>query len=104
MTVPVQVMKSGMSIAWTACPFVYSSPSAVKTESVPRVTMNGGSLSRVTRSPLAAPATRPTSSEISTASGPGTPCSALILAPTSMAKIAMAPQERSMPAVRMMRV
>ena len=53
---------------------------AVKIESVPSVTMNGGSFSRVTSRPLTAPAAVPTMMPIRIASGPGMPLSALSLA------------------------
>src|SRR5688572_16564117 len=66
--------------------------------------MNGGSLSRVTRPPLSAPATIATPSPSIRASGPDSPCSLPYDAITIIAKIAAAPTDRSMPAVRMMSV
>ena len=49
--------------------------SEVKMLRVPSVTMNGGSLTRVTSAPLRKPGSAPTTATpTSSASGPGTPC------------------------------
>ena len=72
--------------------------------SVPSVTMNGGSRTLVTSSPLAAPASAPTPRPSRIASGPGTPESKAVLAITIDENTMMAPQDRSMPAVRMISV
>ncbi len=82
----------------------YSRPSAVKMLRVPRVTMNGGSLNRVTSTPLRRPPRVPTAKPASRASQPGQPCSADSFAITIMARMVSAPTDRSMPAVRMMSV
>ena len=75
--------------------------SAKKMFSVPSVTMNGGSRSRVTSMPLSRPQAVPTTKPISSASRPGTPASADSLAITIDDSTMIAPTERSMPAVRM---
>ena len=67
----------------------------------PKVTMNGGRLSRVTKVPLRNPAKTPQAIPISRASTPGTPLLAARLAMTNEDKMAIAPTDRSMPAVRM---
>ena len=66
--------------------------------------MNGGSLTLVTSSPFTAPAPAPTAMPSRSASGPGTPESKAVLAITIEEKTMIAPQDRSMPAVRMIRV
>ncbi len=72
--------------------------------SVPRVTMNGGRLSRVTKMPLRNPAAVPMAMPISRARKPGTPFSAANLAITNMDKIEIAPTARSIPAVNTINV
>ena len=69
--------------------------------SVPRVTMNGGSFTRVTSTPLSVPARAATTMPIASAATPGTPWSDDTLAITIADRMAMAPTDRSMPAVRM---
>ncbi len=76
----------------------------MKIDSVPSVTMKGGSFSRVTSRPLTAPAAVPTTIPIRIATGPGIPLSALSLALSSIARMEIAPTDRSMPAVRMISV
>ena len=71
---------------------------------VPSVTMNGGSLSRVTNAPLMAPATAPARMPSARAKIPGIPFFTAKLAISSDERIAMAPTDRSMPAVRMTNV
>ena len=72
--------------------------------SVPSVTMNGGSRRRVMSKPLSRPALVPKAKPISRAATPGTPKSAESLPMMTEVNTAMAPTERSMPAVRMMSV
>ena len=93
-----------MSLPWIDAPFETSRVRAVKMFSVPRVTMNGGSRSRVTSRPLSPPASVPTSSPRTRASGPGTPKLAALPAITIEVKTMIAPTDRSMPAVRMISV
>ena len=76
--------------------------SAKKMFSVPSVTMNGGSLTRVTSRPLSIPHASPTVKPRSNASKPGTPASAESFAMTIDESTMMAPTDRSIPAVRMM--
>ncbi len=77
---------------------------AVKIDSVPRVTMNGGRLTLVTRMPLRNPAATARAMPISRASSPFMPLSAASVAMIIMARMVIAPTDRSMPAVRMIRV
>ncbi len=63
--------------------------------------MNGGSLSRVTSAPLIAPASSPAATPISRARKPGTPLFAARFAMISEERMAMAPTDKSMPAVKM---
>ena len=72
--------------------------------SVPSVTMNGGRFSRVTSRPLRNPQAVPTAMPMSRARPPGTPLLAARLAITSIARMAVAPTARSMPAVKMIKV
>ena len=102
--VPITFKMPGICARPTLAPPEYSSPIAVKMLSVPRVTMNGGRLSRVTRTPLRNPAAVPTAMPISRARKPGTPFSAASLAITNIDRIEIAPTARSMPAVRMISV
>ena len=76
----------------------------MKMLSVPSVTMNGGSRSRVTSAPLSRPHAVPTPKPMSSASRPGTPWSADSLAITIDESTMIAPTDRSMPAVRMISV
>ena len=71
---------------------------------VPKVTMNGGSRTLVTSRPFAVPARPPTTRPRMIASQPGMPESKAVFAMTMEANTMIAPQDRSMPAVRMMRV
>ena len=104
MLVPVHSSRPGRSAPTIACPLEYSSASAVNTLSVPRVTMNGGRFRRVTSVPFSAPAPRATTRPITRASTAGTPFLAKIVPITRVDRMATAPTDRSMPAVRMMRV
>ncbi len=79
----------------------YSSAMAVKIDSVPSVTMNGGRLTRVTSKPLSSPAPTARATPMRIARNPGTPFSAARVAMTIIARMATAPTDRSMPAVRM---
>ncbi len=72
--------------------------------SVPSVTMNGGSRSRVTSRPLNAPAARPTTSPAASAAGAGRPFWLAVCAITIDVSTMTAPTDRSMPAVRMISV
>ena len=73
--------------------------------SVPSVTMNGGSLIRVTRKPLTAPIAVPQAKPSSSASEPGhAERRWRSLAIRIDENTAIAPTDRSMPAVRMIRV
>ena len=76
----------------------------MNTLSVPSVTMNGGRLRRVTSTPLRKPAPTPTSTPSRRAGTAGTPFSDASFAITIMDRIAIAPTDRSMPAVRMISV
>ena len=66
--------------------------------------MNGGRLSRVTSVPLIAPASSPAATPISRARKPGTPLFAARFAMISEERMAMAPTDKSMPAVKMTKV
>ena len=66
--------------------------------------MNGGSRTLVTSRPLTAPARPPTTRPRMIASQPGTPWSKAVFAMTIEENTMIAPQDRSMPAVRMIRV
>src|SRR5919112_1773690 len=104
MLVPVQLSRAGRRCSWIDWPPEYSSAIAVKTLSVPSVTMNGGRLIRVTRKPLSRPAPSPRSTPMTSAGTAGTPFSAAIVAISMVDRIVIAPTDRSMPAVRMMSV
>ena len=66
--------------------------------SVPSVTMNGGSFSRVTSRPLRSPVARPTTqAEQQARARPGTWFVDAVCAITSPARVVAAPTERSMP-------
>ena len=84
-----------------ALPDTYRS-SAKKMLRVPRVTMNGGIRKRVMSQPLRRPHPVPNTKPRRRATGPGNPSVALTLAMMIDAKTAMAPTDRSTPAVRMM--
>ena len=75
-----------------------------KIDNVARVTMNGGSLIRVTSKPLIAPIAVPRIRPMMIARTPGTPSFAAMFAMRMDVNTVMAPAERSMPAVRMTRV
>ena len=83
---------------------------AIKTLSVPKVTIKGGSLNLVTRYPLNAPAKVPTNKPRTKAQNPGIPSSGLSQAPPKLfamtidTKIAIAPQDKSIPAVKIIKV
>ena len=104
MVFPVQFSRSGRSLACRLLPPEYSRPSAVKMLSVPRVAMNGGNFNRVIRAPLSHPHRVPTAKPMISARTAGTPLLAAMLAITSIARIVIAPTERSIPAVRMISV
>ena len=72
--------------------------------SVPRVTMKGGSLIRVTSRPFSAPASTATARPMISATGPGIPLSATSFAITRDDSTMTAPMDRSIPAVRITRV
>jgi len=72
--------------------------------SVPSVTMNGGRLILVTSRPLIQPAMRPKTTPMTSARNPGTPLFAASDAMIIVDRIAIAPTDRSIPAVRMTRV
>ena len=76
----------------------------MKMFSVPNVVMKGGSFTLVTSTPLSRPAAVPTAKPRIRASQPGTPLSVAAFAMNIELKTMMAPIDRSMPAVRMMRV
>ena len=69
---------------------------------VPRVTMNGGSRSRVMSTPFSRPQASPMTRPMPRTSSPGIASSAEICPSTTVASSMMAPTDRSMPAVRMM--
>ena len=71
---------------------------------VPSVTMNGGRRRRVTRTPLIRPQARPVSRPSRKAIGTGTPATTASLPITTEDRTMIAPTDRSMPAVRMIRV
>ena len=68
--------------------------------SVASVTMNGGSLSRVTSRPLIDPIARPHRKPTISARPPGSPAFVARLAMMTEVKTVIAPVDRSMPAVR----
>ena len=68
--------------------------------SVASVTMNGGSLSRVTSSPLIDPIARPHRKPTISARPPGSPAFVVRLAMMTEVNTVIAPVDRSMPAVR----
>ena len=88
----------------TVRPVAYSNVNDVKMPSEPSVTMNGGSLIRVISRPLNAPARPPTTMPMIKDAHPGTPWSNAVLAITIDENTMIAPQERSIPAVRMISV
>ena len=98
---PVHSSSDGMSVPRIVSLWEYQRLSAKKMFSVPSVTMNGGSRSRVTSAPLSRPQAVPTPKPSSSASRPGSPWSAASLAITIEDRTMIAPTERSMPAVRM---
>ena len=71
---------------------------------VPSVTMNGGSLMRVTSRPLSSPNSAVTAMPHRMASGAGRPRSAANLVITMLPSAITMPHDRSMPAVRMISV
>src|SRR5882724_1037158 len=77
----------------------YQRLSAKKIDQVPSVTMKGGSLSRVTSTPLTAPQPPPAAMPISSASGTGRPAVTASLPMITEHSTMMAPTDRSMPAV-----
>ena len=72
--------------------------------SVPRVTMNGGNCTRVIRPPLTAPKAVQTLTPSRIAARTGTPFTTASRVMTIDPNAMTAPQERSIPAVRMIRV
>jgi len=104
MRVPVQVMIGAMSRPSIVVEAETNRVSAKKMLSVPSVTMNGGNRRRVMSRPLRSPAAVPKMKPRPSAATPGTPKSAESLPMTIETKTAMAPTERSIPAVRMMMV
>ena len=82
----------------------YHNFSAVNTESVPSVTMNGGSLILATRNPLKAPISVPIAIPPAIAIGSGTPEDTASLPITNVERTNIAPTERSIPAVRIINV
>ena len=99
---PSQIMPSGMSV--TVCAPEYSCVIAKAMLNMPSVTMKGGSLMRVTSSPLASPNSAVTAMPQATASGQGRPKSAANFVITMLPSAMIMPQLRSMPAVRMISV
>ena len=86
-------------------PWSRAAPTAVKTLSVPSVTMNGGSPIRVTSTPLSSAGGDPDGDPDQQREEPGhARCPRASLAITIIARIVTAPTDRSMPAVRMIRV
>ena len=102
---PVQVIMSGMSEPRTVSLLDTTALSEKKMVSVPSVTMNGGSLSRVTRKPFER-AHRGAADEARAAARAGRACPARCakFAIRIEEKTAIAPTDRSMPAVRMISV
>ena len=94
-------MMSGMSEPRIVSLLLTTEFSEKKMLSVPSVTMNGGSLSRVTSRPLIAPIARPHRKPTISARAPGSPAFVARLAMRIEEKTAIAPADRSMPAVRM---
>ena len=90
-----------MSRRPTLAPPEYSSTIAVKMLKVPKVTMKGGNLSRVTSRPLTRPKNVPRAMPRIRARKPGTPLLAARFAMNIMAKMQIAPTDKSIPAVRM---
>ena len=82
----------------------------MNTLSVPKVTINGGNLNLVTRYPLNAPANVPINRPSAKAQNTGSPSSGIsgspmkVFAITIDAKIAIAPQDKSIPAVKIIKV
>ena len=101
---PVAVMIAGMSEPRIVSLRETTEFSEKKIDSVARVTMNGGSLIRVTSRPLIAPIAVPRTRPMIRAMTPGTPSFVAMLAMRIDENTAIAPAERSMPAVRMTRV
>jgi hypothetical protein len=104
MELPVQVIRSGMSEPRTVSLLLTTALSEKKMVRVPSVTMNGGSLIRVTRNPLRAPIAVPQANPSTSASTPGIPNLVQKLAIRIDEKTAIAPTDRSIPAVRMIKV
>ena len=90
-----------MSVPRTVSLLLTTEFSEKKMVSVPSVTMNGGSLIRVTRKPLIAPIAVPQAKPRISARTPGMPALVQKFAIRIDEKTAMAPADRSMPAVRM---
>ncbi len=101
---PVAVMIDGMSEPRIVSLRDTTAVSEKKIDSVARVTMNGGRLTRVTSQPLNAPIAVPRMRPMMRAGKPGTPSFVAMLAIRIDENTVMAPAERSMPAVRMTRV
>src|SRR3990167_5843926 len=99
---PSQVMPSDTSV--TVCEPEYSWVMANAMFSVPSVTMKGGSLALVTSRPLTRPNSAVAAMPRAMATGAERPKSAAILVMTMLPSAMIIPHERSMPAVRMIRV
>ena len=82
----------------------YQSLSAVNTDSVPSVTMKGGSLILATRKPLKAPIKVPIDMPAAIAIGRGIPFDTASLPITNVETTSIAPTDRSIPAVKIIRV
>ena len=82
----------------------YHNFSAVNTDSVPSVTMNGGSLILATRKPLKAPISVPIAIPAAIAIGSGTPYDTESRPITNVERTKIAPTERSIPAVSIINV
>jgi hypothetical protein len=99
---PSAVIIGGRSV--TVCEFEYSCVIAKAMFSVPSVTMKGGSLTLVTSRPLIRPNSVVTPMPHSMASAGGRPSSVANLVITMPPSAITMPQDRSMPAVRMISV
>ena len=82
----------------------YHNFSAVNTDSVPSVTINGGSLILATRKPLKAPISVPIAIPAAIAIGSGTPYDTESRPITNVERTKIAPTERSIPAVSIINV
>ena len=82
----------------------YQSLSAVNTDKVPSVTIKGGNLTLATKKPLKAPIKVPIAIPAAIASGSGTPVITASRPITNEDKTKIAPTERSIPAVKIIRV